>query len=78
MSFLNIFSHFLPFLTFYAIVMTDTGMYSSLNVGSTITLTFHIVSGSIGESFPLFFIEFSLFLLIMGVFTYCYDRIWYV
>lgn len=72
MSFLNILSHFLPFLTFYAIVMTDTGMYSSLNGGSTIPLTFHIVSGSIGESLNIshyFSLNFRFFSFFMGVFA---------
>jgi hypothetical protein len=52
--------------------MTDTGMYASLNVGSTIILTFHIVSGSIGESlniFHYFSLNFRFFSFFMGVFT---------
>ena len=39
----------LPFLTLYAFVMTDIGMYTCLHDEYTIPLTFYIVSGSIGE-----------------------------
>ena len=47
-------------------------MYSPLNDGSTITLTFHTVSASIGELlniFQYFSFNFYIFTFFMGVLT---------